>query len=624
VIVLALAHASVYVLTRLSLLESAFPFRNIVIDASGFYVEKRAFSWQPAVYFGALMILAWPLVLFRKLGPSKTPQLAVGFAAACAVLFIAGALLSYSRSTMLGFCLQILTVAVLIKWGRSNERLLARRALALSAAAIALAFLASPSIARRASSLAMGVDGSVLHRSGYFQFALQMIALRPLSGWGTTLYYPLYKAFGAIPEITYYPLDAHSSVLYGLVVHGIAGVALMILALGFPTPRAALALLPRGYLLALVGVAPLLVSENLTEPFFCFILILALMAATVVARNWSHGRLLEKRPPRALAFLPTALFALYIVGVLMPPPSLAKWFERVLYRAAQRATDHICFELQIKGSNFKIAYEPNRPHPSYLASLGVLASYTREAPDELVPVREFRLCEADDTTRILEIPATGLLRAALMRPTSLPTLWLRQNANARLLALHCQRSLGHEGFGQAELTTNSLSCRTCALSLGAENRPDWRLETYLEPTTATTHQVAQLWHELFSRTDPVGQALRRGMEKNLDELGFLRHLPRGSHQYHCSFYTGQTREEVLFCEQEFVANWSLVALYTCTTVRPVVPRPDSAANRQFAELAFRVWSFFDVFDISALPERQYRPLPLLWILDLYKASSSSQ
>jgi hypothetical protein len=77
---------------------------------------------------------------------------------------------------------------------------------------------------------------------------------------------------------------------------------------------------------------------------------------------------------------------------------------------------------------------------------------------------------------------------------------------------------------------------------------------------------------------------------------------------------------VLYCYQAHRASWRLAALYTLKSQLYAPLSPDSAANRQFAELAFRVWSFFDVFDISALPERQYRPLPLLWIIDLYKAT----
>jgi O-antigen ligase len=619
VVAVGLAHVGIYILARLGLVEIVIPgAAKLAMDASGTYAVVRAASWQNHLYVGAFMTLAWPLVLFPQRAVSPKHRAAIRFASACAVLFLACALLTYSRATIGGVGLQILFVAGLAKWGRPGDKRHARLALALSGLAIILAFVISPMLVRRVSSVAAGVERSTLNRLNFGQFALQMLALRPLSGWGPTLYGFLYHAFAGIPGNNYDPLDAHSSILYGLVCNGLAGTALFAMALCSPNFRATLALIPRAYLVAAVGLLPKLLADNITAPFFGFTLLFTLMAATVVARNWAHGRLLEKRPPRALAFLPPALFALYVLGILMPPPSLSKWFERVLDRAAQRVTDHVSFELRVEGSDFTIAYEPNRPHPSYLASLGVLASYTREAPDELVPVREFRLCEAAVTTRSLEFPATDLLSAAAVQPNSPPTLWLRENTNSRLLALHCQRWFGHEGFGQAELPTSDAT-RCCSCS--GNTNP---LQTYLEPTTATTHQLAQLWDNLLESTDTVAQAVRRGMEKNTDNLGFVRHLtkkPQLSPKFHCSFYTGDTREEVLYCNQQKTAGWRLVALYTNKSLPPITSLwADSAANRQFAELAFRVWSFFEVFDIESLPERQYRPMPLLWIIDSWKAS----
>lgn len=601
--------------------EFAQPAMLMVRDASGIYQAPRVGGTLGIFTFGALMLLAWPLVLFRRPSYYRARPNAFGFAIGCTVLFIVFAFHTSVRSIILGFFLQLLAVGALALWGRRHDRSLARIALGLGLLALALALLVSPALARRTTSLAVGIDQSILNRAGYFQFALQMIALRPLSGWGASMYAKFFEALGALPTTTYHPVDAHSSVLFWLICYGLAGCALVLVALVFPSPRTTFALIPRPYMVSFAGLVPVLISDNITASFLQIPMMLTLMTATVVARNWAHGRLLEKRPPRALAFLSPALFALYVLGVLMPPPSLGKWLERVLYRAAQRVTDHISLELRVEGSDFTIAYEPKRPHPSYLASLGVLASYTREAPDELVPVHEFRLSEVAATTRSLELPATDLLATAAMRPNDLPTFWLRQNANARLLTLHCEHSLGHDQFGQASLPVENTSCRTCAtFDLSPKNSPEWELKTYIEPTSATTHQLAHLWDNLLASTDTVAQALRRGMANNIDELGFLRHLPRGPHLYHVSFYTGPIREELLYCDQNPGASWRLAALYTSWSVLPLVPRPDSAANRQFAELAFRVWSFFEVFDISALPERQYRTLPLLWIIDSWKAS----
>jgi hypothetical protein len=616
VVSLALAHLVGSLLIRLSLLEpSSLQRWKLVIDASGAYLEKRAISWQRVCYVGALMTLAWPLALFRRPAYFEKHRPALWFAWVCAVMFIACAFLTYARATILGLCLQMLTVTGIAKWGRRGEKRIARLALLAGLLGAALAFLVSPTLLRRVSSVAAGVDGSVLNRINYFQFALQMITQRPLSGWGTCMFYPLGYAFALVPNVTDILPDVHSSIFQWLVSQGVAGVALVAIALFAPTPRAALALMPRAYLVAGAALIPELLADNLTTRLLTFSTILTLMAATVVARNWAHGRLLEKRPSRAFSVLPPALFALYVVGVLMPPPSLAKWFERVLYRAAQRATDHICFELRIEGSDFTIAYDPHRPHASYLASLGLLASALRDSSDKRIPIRDFRLCDTDPTTVSLELPATMLVSAAAMRPNSLPTLWLEQNANPQLLRTQCQRWLGHDSFGQAEPPMRSETYLPCQLGV--------QLRTELHPTTATTHQLAMMWDDLFFSVDPVAKAVRRGMEQNIDDVGFLRHLRRNnveSQWYHCAFYTGPSREEVLYCYQAHRASWRLAALYTLKSQLYAPLSPDSAANRQFAELAFRVWSFFDVFDISALPERQYRPLPLLWIIDLYKAT----
>lgn len=214
-------------------------------------------------------------------------------------------------------------------------------------------------------------------------------------------------------------------------------------------------------------------------------------------------------------------------------------------RTAQRVTGHICFVVQSLGETFALEYEPDRQHPSVVASLGILADSFRETPAELIPVPEFRICEACETTRPLEIPARDLIAAAVSNPIGLGAQWLRQAAYERNLEQSCRRWLGHSDFGQATLPRNEEFFVPCARVVGRKLADETLLALAIQPTTCTTHQLAQLWRELVPNNGTLGKSVAVGMPRNPDALGFLRHLLRGPDVLHCSFSFGPSREELL-------------------------------------------------------------------------------
>lgn len=611
---LALFQVMATPLQRFQLLPRLSFQTQMIQDAMGAFETFRAHGFLGPILLGGLLNLSWPLLFFRHPAVFRLNRRAYGFALFGSSAIVACALLTYARSSLAGVFLQLVTCAVLWRWGRRPYRHLMGVAAAMVIAVFLITSLSSATLTRRITAPVLGIDTSILNRLSYLSFAVQMIAERPLSGWGPAIYKPFFRAFGAIPNVGYYPWDAHSSILNWLVTNGIAGVALIVCALLYPDPRRAIALLPPAYVVSMVGVLPLLLGDNVTSALGGFSFTFCLGASVWQARQ--RCSLIPERPVAAIRFAPGLLFGLYLVGLSLPPPDAGEWFERVMRRAAQRVTGHICFVVQSLGETFALEHEPDRQHPSVLASLGILADSFRATPAELIPVPGFRICEACETTRPLEIPARDLIAAAVSNPMGLGGQWLRQAAYQRNLEQSCRRWLGHADFGQATLPSDEEFCVPCARVIGARPADDTKLVLTIEPTTCTTRQLTNLWRELAHTDSALGESIKAGMRHNPDELGFIRHLPRGPYLLHCSFYSGPTREEVLIVNATDRPRWMIAACYTCSFLRGIVPRPDNAANRQFAELAFRAHSFFATFDPVNLSRRKAgKARPFLWMIE---------
>jgi hypothetical protein len=152
---------------------------------------------------------------------------------------------------------------------------------------------------------------------------------------------------------------------------------------------------------------------------------------------------------------------------------------------------------------------------------------------------------------------------------------------------------GHSGFGRARIEEVCETCSTLEV-------PGFRMrfQDGLQPiaTTATLPAILSLYGKIAAMDKQVlpNGRISRPMDEGTDGLGMARHLQSVQSLQGVSVFTGPLREEIVIVSEGYL-GWTLGGWYYAR--KPVTPRVDNAANRVFAEAAWRTYCLLERYPL---------------------------
>lgn len=171
---------------------------------------------------GAIILAGWPALLYVKPGYNVS-KLIVSFAIIGCVTAI---VLTYSRGAYLGILLQCIALTIIML--KSNFKQFAVAPCLLVIIAFVAGLTVYDEAIARTASITDITDRSLLHRLKVITIATQLIAERPLSGWGPSFFHSLYTSFYRIPGIAFSYSNVHSSLFNMILEVGLGGFALIV------------------------------------------------------------------------------------------------------------------------------------------------------------------------------------------------------------------------------------------------------------------------------------------------------------------------------------------------------------------------------------------------------------
>ena len=558
------------------------------IDSFGIYpdaVRLKSLSGSPGLT-AAVLLIFWPALLGRMPWWDKRRWI-VGRGVGVFLLVLA-TLLTYSRASYLGLGAQLIILLFLgVRSLRPHVRLRLVGAAAVVAGSILFTSVAIGPVARRFIHLSTPSDLSVVHRLHLFQWAGTLIMERPLCGWGTGTFGTLYRAFDRIPSVMYAYDDAHSAVFLSLFEHGVLHWLLFAIAIGGWRMRRTLVRVPAWIVVSFAGGALMLLTDAPTFRFPSMLVPLVLMLAVIagVAREQERRRPLRRR----VRIVPIAMAAAWFAAAILPPMEPIDRLTARLQQTARRMRGEAAFAVYDQAIGGRWESPGSRANPSVLAGMAVVAAAALEQPDRPIGFSEYRM--APGAPSALKIVATQADAVALMiaRPTTASVGYLLGALTDGQLATACEQMFGHSGFQSTKVRAVCPDCGN--LDVKAAREPEATALIDLA-TSATVGQVLAGFWGMTDLTTTGGRVASNALMHVDDESGFARHLQAEAVLQGLSVYTGTMREEVLLARKGGL-SWGVAGWYVCD--QRVAARTDSVANRMFADVAWRVYCYRDVY-----------------------------
>jgi O-antigen ligase len=591
-------------------------------DSTGVYKSTRRLSgfYETSILSATTMIMCWPFcgVMVRRYLSTGSP--AVYVTCSLAALQISAILLTYTRAAYIGLTLQASLVLYWTLKHKANWRPISYAVAFVCVLAVVLLFVAGAreSLVRRFASLLNPVEGSVSNRLVVIRAALEMWAERPWTGWGIGTFREQYWFQHRMPGVTYKFYDAHSGVVLSLFEFGLIGLGIWITALVGLRGLATLRRCPKPVLLSLVGVLPCTMSDHpiLNHPGIAIIYCIVLAQVLRCNLVYSHkdvGRLSIDLLKHNSFGLPSgakytwkmivvvAVMVIWSFEICRRPVEPVIRLKRQLERCAQSLRGDVAFRAFDEQS--KTYLESNNGGMEYgsaLAGVAVIAG-ALDATERRFGLPDFRLVPGGEV-QFLDVSSTDFATWVLTSPSKSKLSAAIGNLSDVELTSASYFLLGHSGFRLGEIRD---ACTACSAYEVRSNRKIADSELLEFATSATLRSLESTYRKLIQSRVSTNAAHSDRLNFADDKLGFSRHLQSIEEYQGTSVFTGSMREEVLFVRRGFF-GWSVSGFYFAD--KGVTPRPDNAANRMFAEAAWRVHCYLEGFPhgFTAMPNRDDR------------------
>lgn len=570
-----------------------------IMDSTGVYKDARRLElWgHTSNTLGAVLLVAWPaLVRFLYRQFTSKIQFATTLAAIAITVYLV--LVTCSRAAYIGLLIQTICLfaSAFTAATRQVRKICLTAGIAVTVSIIGTLFL-QEHVSRRITSLASPHEASVQHRMVVFSTAAKLLAERPLTGWGPGVFRFQYSTFYKIPGIDYNFPDVHSSILCSLLNIGVAGCAFFILAIWGSSWKRLFEHMPIWIWVSLGGVLVPLLSDNpttfnhaVTVPLLCLAAVIATCAKTYESgRTWiSWNNLLS-----------ACIWIAWLGCLMFPPLAPAQRLDKELKRLASRLSGNVAFLARHPSSGSEWRLDADTPNASVVAGIVALAHAGSSLPYGKVTVEQYSVAPGAPTQTFLDMTNLDLAAMLLSQPTIGTAKLLLGSVGQEELDAITQDLYATPIWGEAQFAETCTQCGTLDVTKVRKTQAE-----DLTPlaTTATVRQLLNAYVPLVEN-DPVernNDALKHAISHAPDEQGFIRHLQEVRIPLGLAWYLGSRREEVLVVEHG-ISSWSLACHYNSSLM--ISPRIDSAANRVFAEIAWRFHCYIDAYAGTMLSDR---------------------